>query len=133
MRTAILMKSSLRADLPGTADHYGKPRPHEKPERACVEEAQHPRSLAYPSPLWFPLLPETLFFAADIIDRFSSLHIGRLTEAQLVGISCTFKAEEIVVPSASNALYGTDSYTEQSPKRRGMSSEFLIGTSVIRA
>jgi hypothetical protein len=80
----------------------------------------------------FHLIAKTVFFAADNIDRFSSLHIGRLTEAQLVGISCTFKVEEIVMPSASNSLYGTDSCTEQSPKRRGMSSEFLIGTSVVR-
>ncbi|KIP03552.1 hypothetical protein PHLGIDRAFT_77416 [Phlebiopsis gigantea 11061_1 CR5-6] len=64
----------------------------------------------------FRLLPETLFLAINIIDRFLSLRVVSLAKLQLVGITCLFvaaKVEEIVAPSAQNFLYCADSsYTE---------------------
>ncbi|KAA1476587.1 A/B/D/E cyclin [Dentipellis sp. KUC8613] len=64
----------------------------------------------------FRLLPETLFLAVNIIDRFLSARVVSLAKLQLVGITCMFlaaKVEEIVAPSASNFLYCADSsYTE---------------------
>ena len=64
----------------------------------------------------FRLLPETLFLAVNIIDRFLSLRVVSLAKLQLVGITCLFiaaKVEEIVAPSAQNFLYCADSsYTE---------------------
>ncbi|KAI0065251.1 hypothetical protein BV25DRAFT_1927886 [Artomyces pyxidatus] len=64
----------------------------------------------------FRLLPETLFLAVNIIDRFLSARVVSLAKLQLVGITCMFlaaKVEEIVAPSASNFLYCADSsYSE---------------------
>ncbi|EIN08829.1 A/B/D/E cyclin [Punctularia strigosozonata HHB-11173 SS5] len=64
----------------------------------------------------FRLLPETLFLAVNIIDRFLSARVVSLQKLQLVGIVCMFiaaKVEEVVAPSASNFLYCADStYTE---------------------
>ena len=64
----------------------------------------------------FRLLPETLFLATNIIDRFLSTRVVSLAKLQLVGITCMFvaaKVEEIVAPSAANFLYCADaSYTE---------------------
>lgn len=64
----------------------------------------------------FRLLPETLFLAVNIIDRFLSQRVVSLAKLQLVGITCLFiaaKVEEIVAPSAQNFLYCADSsYTE---------------------
>ncbi|KAI0702047.1 cyclin-like protein [Cerioporus squamosus] len=64
----------------------------------------------------FRLLPETLFLAVNIIDRFLSKRVVSLAKLQLVGITCMFiaaKVEEIVAPSASNFLYcAEESYTE---------------------
>lgn len=64
----------------------------------------------------FRLLPETLFLAVNIIDRFLSSRVVSLAKLQLVGITCMFiaaKVEEIVAPSAQNFLYCADSsYTE---------------------
>jgi G2/mitotic-specific cyclin 2 len=64
----------------------------------------------------FRLLPETLFLAVNIIDRFLSARVVSLAKLQLVGIVCMFiaaKVEEVVAPSASNFLYCADStYTE---------------------
>ncbi|KAI9508085.1 cyclin-like protein [Russula earlei] len=65
----------------------------------------------------FRLLPETLYLAVNIIDRFLSARVVSLAKLQLVGITCMFlaaKVEEIVAPSAMNFLYCADSsYTEQ--------------------
>ncbi|KAH9077906.1 cyclin-like protein [Lactarius deliciosus] len=53
----------------------------------------------------FRLLPETLYLAINIIDRFLSARVVSLAKLQLV--------EEIVAPSAVNFLYCADSsYTE---------------------
>jgi G2/mitotic-specific cyclin 1/2 len=64
----------------------------------------------------FRLLPETLYLAVNIIDRFLSARVVSLAKLQLVGITCMFlaaKVEEIVAPSATNFLYCADSsYTE---------------------
>lgn len=64
----------------------------------------------------FRLLPETLFLAVNIIDRFLSKRVVSLAKLQLVGITCMFiaaKVEEVVAPSASNFLYcAEESYTE---------------------
>ena len=64
----------------------------------------------------FRLLPETLYLAVNIIDRFLSARVVSLAKLQLVGITCMFlaaKVEEIVAPSAMNFLYCADSsYTE---------------------
>ncbi|KAG8745023.1 G2/mitotic-specific cyclin [Ceratobasidium sp. 414] len=65
----------------------------------------------------FKLLPETLFLAANIIDRFLSLRIVSLIKLQLVGITALFiasKYEEIMAPSVTHFLQVSDSeYTEQ--------------------
>ncbi|KAI0340363.1 hypothetical protein BDW22DRAFT_1408612 [Trametopsis cervina] len=64
----------------------------------------------------FRLLPETLFLAVNIIDRFLSQRVVSLAKLQLVGITCMFiaaKVEEVVAPSATNFLYCADaSYSE---------------------
>ena len=62
------------------------------------------------------LLPETLYLAVNIIDRFLSAGVVSLAKLQLVGITCMFlaaKMKENVAPSAVNFLYCADSlYTE---------------------
>lgn len=64
----------------------------------------------------FRLLPETLFLAVNIIDRFLSARVVSLAKLQLVGVTCMFMAakfEEIMAPSISNFLMCADSsYTE---------------------
>ncbi|CAE6361649.1 unnamed protein product [Rhizoctonia solani] len=65
----------------------------------------------------FRLLPETLFLACNIIDRFLSMRIVSLVKLQLVGITGLFvaaKYEEIMAPSVQNFLKVSDSgYSEQ--------------------
>lgn len=59
----------------------------------------------------FRLLPETIFLATNIVDRFLSKGIVSLVKFQLVGITALFiasKYEEVVCPSVSNFLYMTD-------------------------
>jgi hypothetical protein len=64
----------------------------------------------------FRLLPETLFLAINIIDRFLSVRVVSLAKLQLVGITCLFmscKFEEIMSPSVKSFLKSADSsYTE---------------------
>ncbi|KAF9525749.1 cyclin-like protein [Crepidotus variabilis] len=64
----------------------------------------------------FRLLPETLFLAVNIIDRFLSARVVSLAKLQLVGVTCLFiaaKFEEIIAPSVSHFLMCADSsYTE---------------------
>lgn len=60
----------------------------------------------------FRLLPETLFLAVNIIDRFLSARVVSLAKLQLVGITCMFiaaKFEEIVAPSVMHFLQCADS------------------------
>lgn len=57
------------------------------------------------------LLPETLFIAANIIDRFLSARAVSVTKLQLVGIAgllIASKYEEVVSPSVSNFAYLSD-------------------------
>lgn len=65
----------------------------------------------------FRLLPETLFLAVNIVDRFLSLRIVTLDKLQLVGITGMFiaaKYEEVFSPSINNFVYVADSgYTEE--------------------
>jgi len=64
----------------------------------------------------FRLLPETIFLATNIIDRFLSIRTVSLVKFQLVGVTALFiaaKYEEIVCPSISSFLYMTDGgYTD---------------------
>ncbi|CAE6379396.1 G2/mitotic-specific cyclin cdc13 [Rhizoctonia solani AG-1 IB] len=60
----------------------------------------------------FQLLPETLFIAANLIDRFLSLRVVSLVKLQLVGITGLFvaaKYEEIMVPTLHDLLKVADS------------------------
>ncbi|KDQ08743.1 hypothetical protein BOTBODRAFT_165516 [Botryobasidium botryosum FD-172 SS1] len=62
--------------------------------------------------LRFRLLPETLFLAVNIIDRFLSSRVVSLVKLQLVGVTAMFiaaKYEEIMAPSVKNFLYCADS------------------------
>lgn len=65
----------------------------------------------------FRLLPETLFLAVNIVDRFLSTRVVSLVRLQLVGITAMFiaaKYEEVLSPSVSNFIYCSDStYTEK--------------------
>lgn len=59
----------------------------------------------------FRLLPETLYLAINILDRFLSLRVVSLVKLQLVGVTAMFiasKYEEIIHPSISNFTYMSD-------------------------
>ncbi|EJS43622.1 clb1p [Saccharomyces arboricola H-6] len=59
----------------------------------------------------FGLLPETLYLAINIMDRFLCEEVVQLNRLQLVGTSCLFiasKYEEIYSPSIKNFAYETD-------------------------
>ncbi|KAJ6571760.1 cyclin-like protein [Mycena capillaripes] len=64
----------------------------------------------------FRLLPETLFLAVNIIDRFLSARVVSLAKLQLVGVTCMFiaaKFEEVIAPSVQQFQEIADSsYTE---------------------
>jgi len=64
----------------------------------------------------FRLLPETLFLAVNIIDRFLSLRVCSLPKLQLVGITALFiasKYEEVLCPQIQNFIYMADGgYTD---------------------
>ncbi|KAJ3086890.1 G2/mitotic-specific cyclin, partial [Physocladia obscura] len=65
----------------------------------------------------FRLLPETLYLAVNIIDRFLSLRVVSLVKLQLVGITSMFiaaKYEEVIAPSIKNFIFMADGgYTEE--------------------
>lgn len=65
----------------------------------------------------FRLVPETLFLAQNIIDRFLSLRTVSLEKLQLVGLTAMFiaaKYEEVLCPSVHNFLYVADHvYTDE--------------------
>ena len=65
----------------------------------------------------FHLLPETLYLAINIIDRFLSLRVVSLVKLQLVGLTAMFiasKYEEVVSPSIQNFIYMADGgYTDE--------------------
>ena len=64
----------------------------------------------------FRLLPETLFLAVHIVDRFLTLRVCSLPKLQLVGITALFiasKYEEVMCPSIANFIYMADGgYTD---------------------
>lgn len=65
----------------------------------------------------FRLLPETLYLAINIMDRFMSLEIVQIDKLQLLATGSLFiaaKFEEVFSPSVKNYAYFTDgSYTEE--------------------
>jgi G2/mitotic-specific cyclin 1/2 len=64
----------------------------------------------------FRLLPETLFLAVNLIDRFLSFKVVQLDRLQLVGITALFiasKYEEVLSPHVSNFRHvADDAFTE---------------------
>ena len=59
----------------------------------------------------FRLLPETLFIAVNLIDRFLSLRVISLGKFQLVGLTALFvaaKYEEVICPSVTHFLQMAD-------------------------
>lgn len=65
----------------------------------------------------FHLLPETLFLAVNVIDRFLSEKVVQLDRLQLVGITAMFiasKYEEVLSPHIANFRHvADDGFTEQ--------------------
>ncbi|KAK8196553.1 G2/mitotic-specific cyclin [Zalaria obscura] len=65
----------------------------------------------------FRLLPETLFLAVNIIDRFLSRKVVKLDRLQLVGVTAMFiasKYEEVLSPHVQNFRHvADDGFTEQ--------------------
>lgn len=65
----------------------------------------------------FRLLPETLFLAINIMDRFMSVEVVQIDKLQLLATGLLFiaaKYEEVFSPSVKNYAYFTDgSYTEE--------------------
>ncbi|KAH0544947.1 hypothetical protein FGG08_000873 [Glutinoglossum americanum] len=65
----------------------------------------------------FHLLPETLFLAVNIIDRFLSTKVVQLARLQLVGVTAMFiasKYEEVLSPHVANFRHvADDGFTEQ--------------------
>ncbi|KAI9768366.1 MAG: G2/mitotic-specific cyclin [Geoglossum simile] len=65
----------------------------------------------------FHLLPETLFLAVNIIDRFLSTKVVQLARLQLVGVTAMFiasKYEEVLSPHVGNFRHvADDGFTEQ--------------------
>jgi len=77
----------------------------------------------------FHLLPETLFLAINIIDRFLSKKVVQLDRLQLVGITAMFiasKYEEVLSPHVANFKHvADDGFTEEEI----LSAErFILGT-----
>jgi hypothetical protein len=59
----------------------------------------------------FRLLPETLYIAVNLIDRFLSARVCSLSKFQLVGMTALFvasKYEEVICPSVSHFLHMSD-------------------------
>ncbi|EIW71296.1 hypothetical protein TREMEDRAFT_37727 [Tremella mesenterica DSM 1558] len=59
----------------------------------------------------FRLLPETLFIAVNLVDRFLTERVVSLVKFQLVGLTALFvaaKYEEVICPSVSHFLHMTD-------------------------
>jgi hypothetical protein len=65
----------------------------------------------------FRLLPETLFLAVNIIDRFLTFKVVQLDRLQLVGVTALFiasKYEEVLSPHVSNFRHvADDAFTEE--------------------
>ncbi len=65
----------------------------------------------------FSLLPETLFLAINLLDRYLSRETIALSKLQLLGLTCMLiasKYEEVTHPSIKNYIYMTDNgYTDE--------------------
>ena len=65
----------------------------------------------------YHLLPETLWIAINIIDRFLSVRVVALQKLQLVGVTSMFiaaKYEEILAPSVDEFVFMTENgYTKE--------------------
>jgi len=65
----------------------------------------------------FKLLPETLYIAINLVDRYFSIFNVLKTEVQLVGVAALLiatKYEEIYPPTVKDFIYLTDNtYTRQ--------------------
>lgn len=65
----------------------------------------------------YHMLPETLWIAVNIIDRFLSNRVVSLVKLQLVGVTAMFiaaKYEEIMAPSVEEFVYMTENgYTRE--------------------
>ncbi|KAI9000306.1 cyclin-like protein [Gaertneriomyces semiglobifer] len=64
----------------------------------------------------FRLLPETLYLAINIIDRFLSMRVVSLVKLQLVGVTAMFiaaKYEEVVAPAIQNFVFMADGGYEE--------------------
>lgn len=66
--------------------------------------------------LRYHMLPETLWIAVNIVDRFLSVRVVSLVKLQLVGVTAMFiaaKYEEILAPSVDEFVYMTENgYTK---------------------
>lgn len=59
----------------------------------------------------FHMLPETLFLAINIVDRFLSIRVVSMNRLQLVGMTALLiasKYEEIMTPTVQNFIYTSD-------------------------
>ena len=64
----------------------------------------------------FQLLPETLYLAINILDRFLTAKLVQLDRLQLVGITAMFiasKYEEVISPHVSNFSYMAKDYKDE--------------------
>lgn len=65
----------------------------------------------------YHMMPETLWIAVNIIDRFLSKRVVSLVKFQLVGVTAMFvaaKYEEIMAPSVEEFVYMTENgYTRE--------------------
>lgn len=67
--------------------------------------------------LRYHMLPETLWIAINLVDRFLSVRVVSLVKLQLVGVTAMFiaaKYEEILAPSVDEFVYMTENgYTKE--------------------
>ncbi|KAI9620508.1 hypothetical protein H4Q26_013721 [Puccinia striiformis f. sp. tritici PST-130] len=88
-----------------------QPEVHGRPDRDRMGYANNSHRLATPSSHALHMLPETLWIAVNIIDRFLSKRVVSLVKFQLVGVTAMFvaaKYEEIMAPSVEEFVYMTE-------------------------
>lgn len=77
----------------------------------------------------FSLLPETLYLALNIMDRFLGKELIQLEKLQLVGTACLFiasKYEEVYSPSVKHFAYETDGACGEDEIKEG--EKFILKT-----
>ncbi|AAS50464.1 AAR099Wp [Eremothecium gossypii ATCC 10895] len=77
----------------------------------------------------FGLLPETLYLALNIMDRFLGKELVQLEKLQLVGTACLFiasKYEEVYSPSVKHFAYETDGACDEEEIKEG--EKFILKT-----